>query len=206
MRFIAVPVPCSRILMVWRWRSSPARRRPRRPSRCAASCRRTARAPAGSSATPRPARVPSRSRRSRRPTRSATARRSTCRTSPATSASPAAAARRSRSTRPSARAIAIRSRPGALLEALRVDVNNFNGRVEVRTIYPRRGSFGNNISASVDYVIAVPAGASVSLKSISGDISVTNVQRRSARRDRQRRRQHQRARRTSPSPRPSPAT
>ncbi|MBY0493943.1 MAG: DUF4097 domain-containing protein [Cyanobacteria bacterium] len=62
-----------------------------------------------------------------------------------------------------------------LLEALRVDVNNFNGRVEVRTIYPRRGSFGNNISASVDYVIAVPAGATVSLKSISGDISVTNV-------------------------------
>jgi DUF4097 and DUF4098 domain-containing protein YvlB len=62
-----------------------------------------------------------------------------------------------------------------LLEALRVDVNNFNGRVDVRTIYPRRGSFGNNVSASVDYVIAVPAGASVSLKSISGDISVTNV-------------------------------
>jgi len=62
-----------------------------------------------------------------------------------------------------------------LLEALRVDVNNFNGRVEVRTIYPRRGSFGNNVSASVDYVISVPAGVTVSLKSISGDISVTNV-------------------------------
>ena len=62
-----------------------------------------------------------------------------------------------------------------LLEALRVEVNNFNGRVEVRTIYPRRGSFGNNVSASVDYVISVPAGATVSLKSISGDISVTNV-------------------------------
>ena len=66
-----------------------------------------------------------------------------------------------------------------LLDALRVDVNNFNGRVEVRTIYPRRGQFGysggNNISASVDYVIAVPPGATVSLKSISGDISVTNV-------------------------------
>ena len=62
-----------------------------------------------------------------------------------------------------------------LLEALRVDINNFNGRVEVRTIYPRRGSFGNNVSASVDYVIAVPVSASVALKSISGDISVTNV-------------------------------
>lgn len=62
-----------------------------------------------------------------------------------------------------------------LLAALRVDINNFNGRVEVRTIYPRRGEFGNNVSASVDYVIAVPVGATVAVKSISGDISVTNV-------------------------------
>jgi DUF4097 and DUF4098 domain-containing protein YvlB len=62
-----------------------------------------------------------------------------------------------------------------LLEALRVDVNNFNGRVEVRTIYPGRNAFGNNISASVDYVIAVPVGAMVTLKSISGSVSVTNV-------------------------------
>jgi DUF4097 and DUF4098 domain-containing protein YvlB len=62
-----------------------------------------------------------------------------------------------------------------LLQDLRIDMNNFNGRVEVRTIYPRRGSYGNNISASVDYVIAVPTGASVALKSISGDISVTTV-------------------------------
>jgi DUF4097 and DUF4098 domain-containing protein YvlB len=62
-----------------------------------------------------------------------------------------------------------------LLAALRIEVNNFNGRVEVRTIYPRRGSFGNNISASVDYVIAVPAAATVAVKSISGDVSVTSV-------------------------------
>lgn len=62
-----------------------------------------------------------------------------------------------------------------MLEALRVDINSFNGRVEIRTIYPRRGAWGNNVSASVDYVIAVPAGAAVTLKSISGDISVTSV-------------------------------
>jgi DUF4097 and DUF4098 domain-containing protein YvlB len=62
-----------------------------------------------------------------------------------------------------------------LLDALRVDINSFNGRVEVRTLYPRRGSFGNNVSASVDYVIAVPSGATVALKSISGSISVTGV-------------------------------
>lgn len=62
-----------------------------------------------------------------------------------------------------------------ILEALRVDINTFNNRVEVRTIYPRRGTFGNSLSASVDYVISVPAGATVSLKSISGSISVTNI-------------------------------
>jgi DUF4097 and DUF4098 domain-containing protein YvlB len=62
-----------------------------------------------------------------------------------------------------------------LLEALRVEINNFNGRVEVRTVYPRRNQFGNNISASVDYVISVPASATVALKSISGDISVSSV-------------------------------
>lgn len=62
-----------------------------------------------------------------------------------------------------------------LLQALRVDINNYSGRVEVRTVYPRRGQFGNNVSASVDYVIVVPMNTMVSLKSISGSISVTNV-------------------------------
>jgi DUF4097 and DUF4098 domain-containing protein YvlB len=62
-----------------------------------------------------------------------------------------------------------------LLAALRVDVNNFNGRVEVRTTYPRRGEFGNNVSASVDYVISVPANATVALKTISGDLNVASV-------------------------------
>jgi DUF4097 and DUF4098 domain-containing protein YvlB len=62
-----------------------------------------------------------------------------------------------------------------LLEALRVDINNFNGRVEVRTVYPRTSGRGNNISVSVDYVVAVPAGAAVVLKSISGDLTVSNV-------------------------------
>jgi len=62
-----------------------------------------------------------------------------------------------------------------LLAALRVDFNTFNNRVEVRTLYPRRGQFGNNISVSVDYVIAVPAGAAVALKTISGDITVAGV-------------------------------
>lgn len=62
-----------------------------------------------------------------------------------------------------------------LLDALRIDINNFNGRVEIRTIYPRTRMRGNNISASVDYVIAVPAAAAVALKSISGDLTVSGV-------------------------------
>lgn len=63
-----------------------------------------------------------------------------------------------------------------LLAELRIEINTFQGRVEVRTIYPRRtGSRGNNISSSVDYVIAVPAGAAVAVKSISGDLHISNV-------------------------------
>ncbi len=59
-----------------------------------------------------------------------------------------------------------------LLEALRIEVNTFNNRVEVRTIYPRRTSTrGNSISANVDYVIEVPSGIAVALKSVSGDLT-----------------------------------
>ena len=49
------------------------------------------------------------------------------------------AAPRSRSRRPSACAIAIRNRPSACSRRCASTINNFNGRVEVRTIYPRRG-------------------------------------------------------------------
>lgn len=63
-----------------------------------------------------------------------------------------------------------------LLTDLRVEMTNVNGRVEVRTIYPRRGSYGERgISARVDYVIAVPAGITVAVKSISGDVLVSGV-------------------------------
>ena len=61
-----------------------------------------------------------------------------------------------------------------LLNDLRVDMTHVGSRVEVRTIYPRnRGERG--ISARVDYVVSVPAGAAVAVKSISGDVLVTNV-------------------------------
>lgn len=63
-----------------------------------------------------------------------------------------------------------------LLADLRVEMNNVNGRVEVRTVYPRRGAYGERgISARVDYVITVPAGIMVAVKSISGDVLVSGV-------------------------------
>lgn len=62
-----------------------------------------------------------------------------------------------------------------LLAELRVEVSHVNGRVEVRTIYPRRSSNDRGLSARVDYIVSVPAGASVTTKNISGDIIVTGV-------------------------------
>jgi hypothetical protein len=64
-----------------------------------------------------------------------------------------------------------------LLADLRVEMTNINGRVEVRTVYPRRNNYGGErgISARVDYIIAVPAGVSVAVKSISGDVIVSTV-------------------------------
>jgi DUF4097 and DUF4098 domain-containing protein YvlB len=60
-----------------------------------------------------------------------------------------------------------------LLSELRIDVSHVGNRVEVRTIYPR--TQGRNTSASVDYVITVPASAIVNVKTISGDVSVADV-------------------------------
>jgi DUF4097 and DUF4098 domain-containing protein YvlB len=60
-----------------------------------------------------------------------------------------------------------------MLSQLRVDVNQTGGRVEVRTVYPRMTT--RNFSASVDYTITVPQTAAVSLKTISGDVSVNGV-------------------------------
>jgi hypothetical protein len=60
-----------------------------------------------------------------------------------------------------------------LLELLRIEVSHVGNRVEVRTLYPRTS--GRGMSASVDYVISVPAGAAVSLKTISGDVGVNGV-------------------------------
>jgi DUF4097 and DUF4098 domain-containing protein YvlB len=64
-----------------------------------------------------------------------------------------------------------------MLAALRVEINNIGGRVEVRTIYPRNDGryWERGLSASVDFVVSVPTSAMVAVKSISGDVTVGSV-------------------------------
>ena len=69
-----------------------------------------------------------------------------------------------------------RSRDGEdakrLLDDLQIEVTETANRVEVRTLYPRNR---RNYSGSVDYTIAMPSGGSATLRSVSGDVRVTNV-------------------------------
>jgi putative adhesin len=65
------------------------------------------------------------------------------------------------------------------LQLVQVEVTERNGRGEVKTRYPggdeQRRSNHRNINVSVAYNIAVPAGTHLGIKSISGDIKVTDV-------------------------------
>jgi DUF4097 and DUF4098 domain-containing protein YvlB len=64
-----------------------------------------------------------------------------------------------------------------LLQQLRVEMVQIGGRIEVRTVYPRRNESNGerNISARVDYVITVPVAAAVAVKTISGNAGVAKV-------------------------------
>ena len=62
-----------------------------------------------------------------------------------------------------------------LLGELRVDMTHVGNRLEVRTIYPRTRGGTRGVSASVDYVIVVPANTSVTTKNISGNILIAGV-------------------------------
>ena len=59
----------------------------------------------------------------------------------------------------------------ALLSEIAIEVADRGGRVEVRTEYPRR----RNWSGGVDFTLSVPRDASVSLRSVSGTVKVTNI-------------------------------
>jgi DUF4097 and DUF4098 domain-containing protein YvlB len=59
-----------------------------------------------------------------------------------------------------------------LLSALRIEVTQVGGRIEVRTVYPR---VNRGFNGSVDYTISVPQSAAVALKTVSGDVSVNGV-------------------------------
>ncbi|HEY1305320.1 MAG TPA: DUF4097 family beta strand repeat-containing protein [Vicinamibacterales bacterium] len=67
----------------------------------------------------------------------------------------------------------IESEARAILQALTINVTERDGSVDVRTGYEY--SRRRNWSGSVDYMVTVPRDASVSLKSISGGVKVTNV-------------------------------
>jgi DUF4097 and DUF4098 domain-containing protein YvlB len=60
------------------------------------------------------------------------------------------------------------------LGLIRIEASTVGGRVEIRTVYPRT-SGRQSISSSVDYTVVVPQRASVALKSISGDVTVSDV-------------------------------
>jgi DUF4097 and DUF4098 domain-containing protein YvlB len=58
-----------------------------------------------------------------------------------------------------------------ILSAVQVRVDEGSGRIDVRTEYPGR----RNWSGGVDFQVSVPRDASVNVRSVSGDIRVTNV-------------------------------
>jgi len=64
-----------------------------------------------------------------------------------------------------------------LLQLLRVEAVQIGGRIEVRTLYPRRNeqSGERGLSARVDYVVTVPVAAAVAVKTISGNAVVAKV-------------------------------
>jgi hypothetical protein len=66
----------------------------------------------------------------------------------------------------------------ARLQDVRIEVRELSNRVEVRTEYPRDRDGRNNRRdsfVSVDFTVALPQNASVTVKSVSGDVRVTNV-------------------------------
>ena len=60
----------------------------------------------------------------------------------------------------------------ARLQAIEIDIIEVTNRVEVRTVYPR---LQRNLAGAVDYTVMVPQDAAVMVKTVSGDVRVSNV-------------------------------
>lgn len=59
----------------------------------------------------------------------------------------------------------------ALLQAIQIQVTERTGLIEVRTELPRR----RNWSGGVDYTVALPQGANVTVRTVNGSLRITNV-------------------------------
>jgi DUF4097 and DUF4098 domain-containing protein YvlB len=62
---------------------------------------------------------------------------------------------------------------GSLLAAVRIEVEERAGRLDIRTVYPSRGRREEGVS--VDYTLMIPDHASIDVSSISGSVRVSNV-------------------------------
>jgi DUF4097 and DUF4098 domain-containing protein YvlB len=60
----------------------------------------------------------------------------------------------------------------ARLQDIQIQIDESANRVDVRTVYPR---LQRNLAGAVDYTVALPQDASVTVHSVSGDVRVTNV-------------------------------
>lgn len=59
----------------------------------------------------------------------------------------------------------------ALLQAIQIAITERTGLIEVRTELPRR----RNWSGGVDYTVALPQGANVTVRTVNGNLRLTNV-------------------------------
>ena len=59
------------------------------------------------------------------------------------------------------------------LQAIEIEIVELSNRVEVRTVYP--GLQRRNALGVVDYTVALPQDANVTVRSVAGDVQVTNV-------------------------------
>lgn len=62
------------------------------------------------------------------------------------------------------------------LDRVEIEVTHTGNRLRIRTLYEERDDRNHEASVSVDFEVIVPSGTEVSVKSVSGDIEVSNIQ------------------------------